>query len=320
MAATRMLTTSHGTNREAFTPRDWGLFVSLALIWGSSFLFMAIGLDAFHPGLVTLLRVAFGASFLALIPGARATKIDRSDLPTILVLAAIWVAIPFTLFPIAQQWIDSSIAGMLNGATPIFTAVIATILHRALPGPLQVTGLVLGFAGILAIALPSAGGGTTAVIGVALIVLATLGYAVSLNMVPPLQRKYGSLPLMARIEWIALPMVVPFGLVGVAESTFAWPSLLAVTAVGILGTGLAFVLMGNLAGSVGATRASFLTYLIPVVALALGIVFRDEIVSPVAIVGAGLVIFGAILASRREVPRGEIAVTPPAEKPDAGPA
>jgi drug/metabolite transporter (DMT)-like permease len=251
---------------------------------------------------------------------ARATKIDRSDLPTILVLAAIWVAIPFTLFPIAQQWIDSSIAGMLNGATPIFTAVIATILHRALPGPLQVTGLVLGFAGILAIALPSAGGGTTAVIGVALIVLATLGYAVSLNMVPPLQRKYGSLPLMARIEWIALPMVVPFGLVGVAESTFAWPSLLAVTAVGILGTGLAFVLMGNLAGSVGATRASFLTYLIPVVALALGIVFRDEIVSPVAIVGAGLVIFGAILASRREVPRGEIAVTPPAEKPDAAPA
>jgi drug/metabolite transporter (DMT)-like permease len=320
MAATRMLTTSHGTNREAFTPRDWGLFVSLALIWGSSFLFMAIGLDAFHPGLVTMLRVAFGASFLALIPRARATKIERSDLPTILVLAAIWVAIPFTLFPIAQQWIDSSIAGMLNGATPIFTAVIATILHRALPGPLQVTGLVLGFAGILAIALPSAGGGTTAVIGVALIVLATLGYAVSLNMVPPLQRKYGSLPLMARIEWIALPMVVPFGLVGVAESTFAWPSLLAVTAVGILGTGLAFVLMGNLAGSVGATRASFLTYLIPVVALALGIVFRDEIVSPVAIVGAGLVIFGAILASRREVPRGEIAVTPPAEKPDAAPA
>jgi drug/metabolite transporter (DMT)-like permease len=78
--------------------------------------------------------------------------------------------------------------------------------------------------------------------------------------------------------------------------------------------------MGNLAGSVGATRASFLTYLIPVVALALGIVFRDEIVSPVAIVGAGLVIFGAILASRREVPRGEIAVTPPAEKPDAAPA
>lgn len=316
MATTRMLTTSHGTNREAFTVRDWILFVSLALIWGSSFLFMAMGLDAFHPGLVTLLRVMFGAGFLALLPKARASKIDREDLPKIIVLAAIWVAIPFTLFPIAQQWIDSAIAGMLNGATPIFTAVIATIIHRSLPGPLQVTGLLLGFAGILAIALPSAGGGTTAAIGVVLVVLATLGYAVSLNMVPPLQRKYGSIPLMARVEWVALPMVIPFGVYGVADSTFAWPSLLAVLAVGILGTGLAFVLMGNLAGSVGATRASFLTYLIPVVALALGVVFRDEIVSSVAILGSGLVILGAILASRREAPRRE-AVTPPAGQPDA---
>lgn len=316
MAATRLLTTSHGTNREAFTMRDWALFVSLALIWGSSFLFIAIGLDAFHPGVVTLLRVLFGAGFLALLPKARASKIDREDLPKIIVLAAIWVAIPFTLFPIAQQWIDSAIAGMLNGATPIFTAVIATALHRALPGPLQITGLLVGFAGILAIALPSAGGGTTAAIGVVLVILATIGYAISLNMVPPLQRKYGSIPLMARVEWVALPMVVPFGIYGVGDSTFAWPSLIAVLAVGILGTGLAFVLMGTLAGSVGATRSSFLTYLIPVVALALGVVFRDEVVSSVAIVGSGLVILGAILASRREVPR-RAPITPPAEQPGA---
>jgi drug/metabolite transporter (DMT)-like permease len=78
------------------------------------------------------------------------------------------------------------------------------------------------------------------------------------------------------------------------------PSFLATAAVGILGTGLAFVLMGTLAGRVGATRASFLTYLIPVVALVLGVVFRDETISPVAIAGVSLVILGAILASRRE--------------------
>ena len=306
MAASRLLTTSHGTNREAFTATDWGLFLSLALIWGSSFLFIAIGLDAFHPGLVTLLRVALGAGFLALIPRTRAVKLDREDRGRIVLLAAIWVAIPFTLFPIAQQWIDSAIAGMLNGATPIFTALIATILLRSLPGPLQIAGLSLGFAGILAIALPSAGGGTTAALGVILVVLATLGYAMSLNLVPPLQQKYGSLPLMARVQWIATLMVIPFGVVGLGDSTFAWPSLLAVAAIGILGTGLAFVLMGTLAGSVGATRASFLTYLVPVVAMVLGVIFRDEILSPVAVVGVGLVIVGAILASRREVPRAAV--------------
>ena len=300
MATTRLLTTSHGTNREAFSASDWGLFMSLALIWGSSFLFMAIGLDAFHPGLITLLRVAFGASFLAMIPRARAVAIERGDWPKIVALAVVWVAVPFTLFPIAQQWIDSAVAGMLNGATPIFTAVLATFLLRSLPGPMQIAGLLIGFAGILAIALPSAGGSGTAAIGVILVVIATLGYAVSLNMVPPLQQRYGSLAIMARVEWVALVMVAPFGLYGIGQSSFAWPSLLAVAAVGVLGTGLAFVLMGNLAGRVGATRASFLTYLIPVVALILGVVFRDEVISVIAILGVLLVIAGAILASRRE--------------------
>lgn len=298
--ATKLLTTSHGTNREAFTPVDWGLFLSLALIWGSSFLFMAIGLDFFDPGLVTLLRVGLGALFLIAASRNRRLLLDPDDRGKVVFLAAVWVAVPFTLFPIAQQWVDSAIAGMLNGATPIFTAIVATALMRALPGRLQMLGIVVGFAGILAIALPSAGTGTTQAIGVILILVSTVGYGLSLNMVPPLQQKYGSLALMARVELIALPMVVPYGIVGIVNSDFAWGSLAAVAAVGVLGTGLAFVLMGNLAGRVGATRASMLTYLIPVVALVLGVIFRDEVISLWAIVGTALVIAGAMLASRRE--------------------
>ncbi len=300
MTAPRILATSHGTNREAFTAGDWALFVSLALIWGSSFLFIAIGLDAFHPGLVTLLRVGLGAGFLALIPRTRQVKIEREDRSKVTLISLIWVAIPFTLFPIAQQWIDSAVAGMLNGATPIFTAILATALLRSLPGPMQITGLLIGFAGILAIALPSAGTGTTAAVGVILVVVATVCYAVSLNMVTPLQQKYGSLPLMARILAVATVMVIPFGLIGLGDSSFAWSSLLAVAAIGVLGTGLAFILMGTLAGSVGATRASFITYFIPVVALILGVVFRGEVISPVAVAGVFLVIIGALAASRRE--------------------
>lgn len=300
MTTTRLISTSHGTNREAFTAADWVPFLTLSAIWGSSFLFIAVGLDAFHPGLVTLLRVSLGACVLGLLPRTRSIRIAREDWPRVALLATIWVAIPFTLFPIAQQWIDSAVAGMLNGATPVFTAAIATILLRALPGPRQTLGLVIGFAGILAIALPSAGQGTTAAVGVVMVVAATVGYAISLNVATPLQQKYGSVPLMGRVLWVALPMVIPFGLVGLADSTFSWASLFAVAAVGILGTGLAFILMATLLGSVGATRASFITYLIPVVALVLGMVFRAEVISPVAIVGIGLVIAGALLASRRE--------------------
>lgn len=301
MATPRILTTSHGSNREAFALRDWGLFTSLSLIWGASFLFMAIGLDAFHPGLVTWLRVGFGAAVMALIPRARKTKIDSQDRSRVGILGLVWIALPLTLFPIAQLWIDSAVAGMLNGATPIFTALLATILLRALPGRLQMAGLAVGFAGMVAIALPSAGTGTTAAIGVIMVLVATVCYAVALNMVAPLQQRYGSLPVIARVQWVAAAAVTPFGIYGLAQSSFAWPSLLALLAVGVLGTGLAFVLMGTLSGRVGPTRSAFFTYAIPVVALILGVVFRDEIVAPVAVIGVVLVIAGALLASRREV-------------------
>jgi drug/metabolite transporter (DMT)-like permease len=295
-----LIRTARGTNREAFTPLDWALFVSLSLIWGSSFLFMAIGLDAFHPGLVTWLRIGFGALVMALLPQTHRRKIDRSDQARVAVIGLVWIALPLTLFPIAQQWINSAVAGMLNGAMPIFTAVIATVLLKALPGRSQMIGLVVGFIGIVAIALPSAGTGTTASVGVVLVISATICYAFAVNMVPPLQQFYGALVVMARAQWIAAVLVTPFGIYGLTQSSFAWPSVLALLAVGVVGTGLAFVLMGTLSGRVGATRSAFITYVIPVVALILGVVFRDEVVAPLAIVGVILVIAGAFLASRRE--------------------
>ena len=297
----RLLTTAHGTNRAAFSLADWGIFLSLVLIWGASFLFIAIGIDHFHPGLVTLLRIGFGAATVALVPHARRTPIERQDWPRIAFLGVIWIALPLTFFPIAQQWINSAVAGMLNGAMPIFTALVATVLLRELPGRLQSLGLLIGFAGVGAISIPAAESGGTALLGVALVLAATVCYAISTNIVAPLQQKYGSLAVLARVQWVAVVFAVPYGLVGLPASKFAWSSLFATAAVGVLGTGLAFVLMGTLSGRVGPTRASFITYLIPVVALVLGVVFRDEQVAGVAVVGVVLVIAGAFLASRREV-------------------
>lgn len=297
----RLLTTAHGTNRAAFSLADWGIFLSLVLIWGASFLFIAIGIDHFHPGLVTLLRIGFGAATVALVPRARRSPIERQDWPRIAFLGVIWIALPLTFFPIAQQWINSAVAGMLNGAMPIFTALVATVLLRELPGRLQSLGLLIGFAGVAAISIPAAESGGTAILGVALVLAATVCYAISTNIVAPLQQKYGSLAVLARVQWVAVVFAVPYGLVGLPASEFAWSSLLATAAVGVLGTGLAFVLMGTLSGRVGPTRASFITYLIPVVALVLGVVFRNDQVAAVAVVGVVLVIAGAFLASRREV-------------------
>jgi drug/metabolite transporter (DMT)-like permease len=115
---------------------------------------------------------------------------------------------------------------------------------------------------------------------------------------------------MGRALLVATLLVTPYGLFGLTRSEFAWPSLAATLAVGFLGTGVAFLVMGSLVGSVGPTRSSFITYLIPVVALALGVVFRDEIVSPIAVFGSLLVIAGAVLASRRETAAPTRLVTP----------
>ena len=294
-----ILTTSQGTNRERFALSDWALFVSISVIWGASFLLIAIGLDAFHPGLITWIRIGSGAGVLMFLPKAQRV-IESDDRPRVTVLSFIWVTIPFTLFPIAQQWIDSAVAGMLNGAMPIFAAVIASVMLRKLPAGAQLVGLVVGFVGVVAISAPSLGEGSTQAIGVALVVLATLFYGLSVNIAAPLQQHYGSLPVMRRMLTLATIWSAPYGIYGLFQSSFAWDSLIATLAAGVLGTGLAFAIMGTLVGRVGPTRASFITYAIPVVALVLGVVFRAEQVAAIAIGGVVLVIVGALLASRRE--------------------
>jgi drug/metabolite transporter (DMT)-like permease len=123
---------------------------------------------------------------------------------------------------------------------------------------------------------------------------------VAINIAAPLTQRYGSLPVMARMLALAVVWTAPLGVAGLTGSSFAWGPLVAIAALGALGTGLAFVLMGTLVSRVGSSRASFATYLIPVVALVLGAVFLDENVRALSIAGIVLVIAGAMLASRKE--------------------
>jgi drug/metabolite transporter (DMT)-like permease len=295
----RVLSTAHGTHRDAFAGIDWLVFATVGTIWGASFLLIAIGLESFRPGLITWLRILFGAVALWSFPKAL-VRIEKEDLPRLAVLSLTWVVIPFTLFPLAQASVNSAIAGMLNGAAPIFTAVIATILLRRAPGSRQLVGIPLGFLGVAAIAWSAATGGPSQILGVVLIVVATICYGIAFNVATPLQQRYGSLPVMAGILAIGAVLTAPLGIASLDGSRFAWDSLTAVAMLGLVGTGFAFVLMGRLVGRVGATRASVVGYLIPVVALGLGVVFRHDEVGPFALVGVALVIAGAYLTSRRE--------------------
>jgi drug/metabolite transporter (DMT)-like permease len=295
----RVLSTSEGTHRGAFAPIDWAMFLAIGAIWGSSFILILIGLESFRPGLLTWLRVLAGATALWLVPSSRAS-IERADRPRLITLSILWVAIPFTLFPLAEQHVNSATAGMLNGGMPILAALFGSLMLRRLPTRAQIVGLILGSAGVATIALAAAGKGSSAAIGVVMLLVAVTCYGVAINIAAPLQQKYGSLAVMGKMLLLAALWTAPFGLASVTGSHFTWASAGAVLVLGAIGTGLAFVLMGRLVGRVGGTRASFSTYLIPVVALFLGVVLRNEVVSIVGILGVVMVISGAVLASRAD--------------------
>ncbi len=298
MARSRtLITTAQGTHQQAFGPVEWGLLAFVAGVWGSSFLLIAIGLDAFAPGVVTFGRILFGMLGLAVVPAAR-TPIEREDWPTVALVGFTWMALPLSLFPIAELYVGSSVAGMVNGSVPLFAALFAAFLLRARPRQVHAVGLVIGFVGVVAISLPSLRGADASTLGVGLLLIAVVLYGLSANLAVPLQQKYGGLPVMWRVQLAALVMTAPYGLASIPASDFEWASLGAVVVLGLLGTGWAFVAMANLMGRAGAARGSVAIYLTPVVAIALGVAFRDETVALLALAGMVLVLVGAWLTSR----------------------
>lgn len=290
------------SDRKAFTLLDWALLASVAVMWGSSYLLIEVGLDHLHPAAVAWLRLLFGAATLACIPAAR-RPLHRADWPPVAVLGVVWMAIPFLLFPFAQQTTASSLAGMINGAAPLFTAAIAAAWSRRMPRTWHLAGLGIGLAGVLAINWPAAVGAHATVLGAGMIVLATLLYGVAFNLAEPLEQRSGALPVIWRAQLVALVLVAPPGVAGVIGSVPAWSSLLAMIALGVFSTGLAFAAFTTLVGRVGAPRASVTVYFIPAVAILLGVVLRDEPVASIAIGGTALVLLAAYLTSRREPSR-----------------
>jgi drug/metabolite transporter (DMT)-like permease len=294
-----VLTTAPGTRPGAFGAPEWGLVAAVALMWGSSFLWIAEGLEHFAPPVISLARLLLGAAALAVFPGTRAA-VERADWPRIALLGVVWMAVPLLLFPIAQQWVESSIAGAINGSMPLFSAALAALLLRRAPGPRQAAGLAVGFAGVLLVTLPEATGASGSPLGIGLLVLSTILYAIAFNLAVPLTQRYGSLPVLLRAQLVAIVVVLPFGLWGLPSSEWDWRGAGAMVLLGVFGSGVAFVASTTLGARAGPTRGAIPIYFLPVVAMALGMAVRHERISWAAIAGVMLVITGAWLGSRRE--------------------
>jgi drug/metabolite transporter (DMT)-like permease len=283
---------------------DWVLLVVPGVIWGASFLFIAEGLQAVGPNGVTFLRILIGFATLALFPAARG-PVAREDRWRIAWLGLIWFAVPLSLFPFAEQRVTSALTGMLNGANPIFTAIVAALLTRRAPTRGVAVGLAVGLVGAVLVALPSLGEGASSASGVAMILLALTFYGLALNLARPLQQRNGALPVLWRAQGVALLATAPLGVPEALRAHWSLGPALSLLALGSLGTGLAFVITAVAAGRLGATRASATAYFMPVVALILGVAVRGEHVAALSIAGSAVLLAGAWAMRRAQEVRVE---------------
>ena len=294
-----MFSTSHGSRSGPFGWLEWALLSGVALFWGSAFSLVDLGLESFAPAAVTWVRVVLGFVILLSFKVSR-RPVERADWWRIAVLGMTWVVIPFTLFPIAQQHIDSALAGMLTALVPIYSTIIAAVMLSKLPESRQTFGIVLGAIGVVGISLPAVQDSGSSAWGVMLVIFATLAYGLSITLAVPLQQRYGAPAAMMRALGVAAVLTMPTGIIGLADSEWQAGPVAAVAVLGVFSTGTAFVLMAALVGRVGPTRGSAPIYILPVVAMALGMAFRGDVVVPLQWAGTGLVTLGAWLTSRRE--------------------
>lgn len=271
---------------------DWLLLTIPGLIWGASYLFIAEGLLSIGPNGVTFTRLLIGFTTLSFFPAAR-KPLPRSDWIGVVLLGVLWMAIPLSLFPYAEQRVSSAITGMLNGANPLWTAIVAAFIVRKAPSGRVLIGLAIGIVGTMLMALPTIGEGRNDAVGVAMIFAALFCYAFALNIARPLQQRNGALPVIWRAQAVALVLTAPLGLPELLVAHWRIDSALSLLALGALGTGAAFVIMSVAAGKVGATRASGTIFLVPVVALVLGVLVRHERVAVVPVIGAAACVGGA---------------------------
>jgi drug/metabolite transporter (DMT)-like permease len=272
---------------------DWSLLIVPGVIWGASFLFIAEGLEALAPNGITFLRLAIGFATLSVVPSAR-RALHPGDGRGVALLGVIWLAFPLSLFPFAEQRVSSALTGMLNGATPIFAVMVAGLMARRWPERPVMMGLATGVAGAVLMAVPGLGGSSSAV-GIAMIVTALVCYGVALNIARPLQQRSGALPVVWRALGVAVVLTAPLGLPDVLGARWTTPAVLSMLALGTLGTCVANVVMTTAAGRLGASRASATLFLVPVVALVLGVVVRGERVAALSIAGAAVCLLGAWL-------------------------
>jgi drug/metabolite transporter (DMT)-like permease len=289
--------------------RGWILFASVSVVWGVPYLFIKIAVDdGLSPGFVAWSRVALAA--LVLLPVAwKLGALRGLPLLWLVGFSVAEIAIPFPLIAFGEQRISSSLAAILIAALPLVVAFLSLRFAEAeKPTPARLAGMLVGLAGVVVLMGVDVGGSGSELIGAGAVLLATLGYAVGPLIV---KRKFSDAdplgPVTAAMA-ISSIMLLPFGIRDFPTDGITGEALASVIVLGLVCSAAAFLLFFRLIAEVGPSRATVITYVNPIVALALGVAVLGEEVTAGAIAGLLLILAGSWLSTDGRLPPGLAAV------------
>ncbi len=289
-------------NPKGFLP--WFLFIVISLIWGSSFILIKKGLQVYPPMQVGSLRVCFAYTVLLPVAVYHFRNIPKEKMKILFICGLIGNLFPAYLFATAQTQISSSITGILNALTPLFTMAVAVLVFKNQYGNRQILGLFIGFAGSILLILMKNDMKSFGQINyyAFFVVLATVMYATNTNIMKIYLHNIKPL----HIASAALFFVGPFAIIHLfttdfiritSTQTWAWKALICLFILGTLSTSLAFIMFNKLLQMTSPIFASSVTYVIPIVAVAWGI-FDNEHFYFVHLVAMLLIILGIYLSNK----------------------
>jgi drug/metabolite transporter (DMT)-like permease len=293
------------------TQRDWLALMVLALMWGTSYAFIKLGVQEGALPTFTLIatRLLIGFLFLATVVAVAREPLPRSPriYMHLLVMAVVNIVIPFTLITTAERSVDSAIAAIINGAVPLVVILLAALVLQDEPITLgRLLGLLVGYAGVIVIVSPGLATSTGSEIsGELALVGSTISYGV--GAVYSRRNMKGLRPMIPAVFQVGFAFLIVSVLAFVNENPLAvaWngDAILAVVWLGIFGSGAAYLLNFRLLARIGATRTSILAYFLPIIGIISGALMFQEHIDPLVLVGTGLVLAGIALVNGRFLQR-----------------
>jgi len=286
----------------------------LAAIWGASYMFIAIGLRDLDPVMIAFLRIALAALVLAPFAASRRAFAGlRERLAILVLLGAVQAAGPWVLLALGQQEVSSSLAGILVASTPIFAALLAIRFDREERAEgLRLVGVGVGIGGVVVLLGLDLGGSSAALLGGLAIVLASLGYAIGGFMVKHRFGPVQPIGIAAGVMLASTILLAPAAAFYLPAEMPAIGPVAAVAALGVVGTGIAFVIFYELMTTVGPARTFVVTYLAPAFAVVYGAALLDEEITVATIAGLALIVGGSYLAAEGRLPWARPPSRPPA--------